>query len=421
MKKITVLIISMLLLLSGCSSNVTGTEKEITVPFSFGDRTGTYAGDCDDKGLPDGFGVFSSQRPDGTTWTYSGQWEHGHWNGKGTTVWSDGQIYSGQYTGDFVSGYGTFYLPDGSYMIGNCDATGIAGMGMLVTANGETVIGNYADGVPTGWCAMYLVGDYEGYVFWGNFEDGEASGVCYTPDGDMMNAEYRDDRLSISGEYRTDEPAEPETVPTEPEQAESMISSDKIETAQEYLSRCQYFELADFLSDGDADSLPDEIAELCTSLSELTKKCDITIDTVENVTTVQYKSVNKIDSNTCVIPTVTISEGTASIEYQLGFTKQGWLFFDDIIVSSDNKESKSKSFDHFDIIRDTIRGGTVQEYVFDSYFDIADFAEDSNVTIRFKNEDERKTFDHTLSSNEINAALTLEQVQKLHNELYRLI
>lgn len=199
--------------------------NEITVSFEYGNRTGLYIGEYDGNGLPHGFGTFSSQKTDGTTWTYSGEWEHGHWNGTGSTVWGDGQTYSGQYQGDFVSGYGMYSLLGGDYLIGECNDSGLNGVGMHVTANGETITGNYVSGVPTGWCAMYLSGQYDGYVFWGYFENGESRGVCYTSAGDCLYAEYSQEQLFVSSELVEDstEQAAPTAEPlaTEPEETVS--------------------------------------------------------------------------------------------------------------------------------------------------------------------------------------------------------
>lgn len=195
---------------------------EITVSFEYGDRTGLYLGNYDDAGLPHGFGTFSSQKPDGTTWTYSGEWEHGHWNGNGTTRWENGQFYSGQYKNDVISGYGVYTQSDGDIVAGMCDDSGINGMGIHITATGETITGNYVDGVPTGWCAMYLSGQYDGYVFWGYFENGESRGVCYTSAGDRLYAEYSQDQLFVSSQLVEDGKNEAKQVeaPTEPPEAE---------------------------------------------------------------------------------------------------------------------------------------------------------------------------------------------------------
>lgn len=255
MRKIAALVLCLALLLVGCGTAKTSESsqqvgQEITISFEFGDRTGLYIGEYDGNDRPHGYGVFSSERTDGTKWTYSGQWEHGHWNGYGSTVWEDGQIYAGEYSNDYVSGYGTYNLSGGEYAIGECDDSGLNGIGMHITTTGETVIGEYVDGVPTGWCAMYLTGVYDGYVFWGCFEDGESRGVCYTPSGDCVYAEYVQEQLIVTSNRVDDSkenveaetpPAEatetepPETVPEETEQQITTGMRNALKRAKQYL------------------------------------------------------------------------------------------------------------------------------------------------------------------------------------------
>lgn len=228
MRKIAALVLCLALLLAGCGVTETTdyssqTGKEITVSFDFGDRAGIYIGEYDENGFPHGYGVLTSERTDGTKWTYSGQWEHGHWNGYGSTVWEDGQIYAGEYSNDYVSGSGMYNLSGGEYAIGECDDSGLNGVGMHITTTGETIIGEYVDGVPTGWCAMYLAGVYDGYVFWGCFEDGESRGVCYTPSGDCVYAEYVQGKLIVTSNRVDDskEKVEEETPPVDTVETET--------------------------------------------------------------------------------------------------------------------------------------------------------------------------------------------------------
>ena len=68
------------------------------------DSDGLYTGDMQD-GVPQGFGVFEAESPDGTYCHYIGEWKDGLMSGQGSTYWSDGSIEIGQYEeGRFVSG-----------------------------------------------------------------------------------------------------------------------------------------------------------------------------------------------------------------------------------------------------------------------------------------------------------------------------
>lgn len=120
MKKVMTWILALALTfsLAGCSTNsasdptntqpVTETveNKEITISIqSFEEngidatpmeKTGTFSGTLVD-GVPSGEGTFKSQNSEGETWTYSGNFENGTFNGQGTTVWPDYE-QSGTYT-----------------------------------------------------------------------------------------------------------------------------------------------------------------------------------------------------------------------------------------------------------------------------------------------------------------------------------
>lgn len=88
-------------------------EGELTLSLSFGERTGMFSGELDENGLPTGHGTFTSKNPDGTEWTYEGDWKKGHWDGTGKTTWSDGQSYIGEFTNDMENGDGKLTLSTG--------------------------------------------------------------------------------------------------------------------------------------------------------------------------------------------------------------------------------------------------------------------------------------------------------------------
>lgn len=112
MKKVMTWILALVLTfsLAGCSTNsasapvdkqpVTETveDKEITLSIkTFDDngidsipveRTGTFSGTLVD-GIPSGEGSFTTKNPAGTTWTYTGNFSDGTFNGQGTAAWPD--------------------------------------------------------------------------------------------------------------------------------------------------------------------------------------------------------------------------------------------------------------------------------------------------------------------------------------------
>lgn len=206
MNRILSVILSLALVLSLTACSTTEETKQnniLTISFEYGDRAGSYNGDTDENGLPHGYGSFTSEKPDGTSWTYTGEWDHGHWNGQGQTVWSTGESYSGYYSNDEINGYGVFTASDGI-----------------------VVVGNFANRIPTGYCSVYLNGDYDGYVFWGNFVNGNSDGTVYTPLGDTIPATYKNGKIQFIPESTVDfttndiaqeEPTDVTTAPTSEE------------------------------------------------------------------------------------------------------------------------------------------------------------------------------------------------------------
>lgn len=120
MKKVMTWVLALIFTfsLTGCSTNpasssvdkqpVTETveDKEITISIkTFDDngidsvpieRTGTFSGTLVD-GIPSGEGSFTTQNPAGTTWTYTGNFKNGTFNGQGTASWPEYEE-SGTYT-----------------------------------------------------------------------------------------------------------------------------------------------------------------------------------------------------------------------------------------------------------------------------------------------------------------------------------
>lgn len=415
MKKSIAFLICICLLLSGCSSSV---AKKTTLNFSYGDRDGIYSGEADGNGLPNGFGTFASQRPGGDKWTYFGEWDHGHWNGRGIISWDNGETYLGEYENDLING-----------------------IGMFVSDDGTVTVGNYVNEAATGWCALYLSGDYDGYVFWGNFVDGSATGMLYFPSGVALYATYSDGAVHVNagGSSSTEpekavkesskegnkESSKESSKPTEPS---GNFTREQAGMCKDFLKHCQYSELHEYISaliaDGDlaGTSWVERILSQIDELAALSKKCAISEDTFENETVIYYSGVADISNNVNIVPSLTISNsGETKLEYKLGFKKNGWLFFDEISVVSQNRNAKDQSFDHFDVNRDVIRGGQIQEYVFTSSLNIASFIDDENIIIRFKNSDTRETVDHKLTSAEISAVSTLSQISEAHSGIYKMI
>lgn len=77
-------------------------EGDLTLTFSFGERTGTYKGDLVNA-LPEGYGEFTSTSTDDGQWTYQGQWKEGHFHGQGQIERSNGDKEIGMYLNDIIT------------------------------------------------------------------------------------------------------------------------------------------------------------------------------------------------------------------------------------------------------------------------------------------------------------------------------
>ena len=160
--------VSMLLALciAGCG-NEKVTDKQMTIPMMSRSETiqqdGTYTGEVNKDGKPEGKGVFKSQNSKGDKWTYEGAFKNGTFEGKGSLTFADGRskregdyrngaengqiketvngklfyegefknavkdgkgkaynlkngklIYDGEFKNDLLHGQGTYYNDDGS-------------------------------------------------------------------------------------------------------------------------------------------------------------------------------------------------------------------------------------------------------------------------------------------------------------------
>lgn len=148
MKKLMLILtaIGLALFLSGCSliPGIFGNKsesvknQEITLALSFGEKTGTYTGQLV-KGLPQGTGVFTVSNEEEVAWTYEGEWEQGHFQGVGETVWEDGFMQEGNYQNDLLNGSGQEYLDKNLLYDGNYTDNRYDGQGTLYNYYGEVI------------------------------------------------------------------------------------------------------------------------------------------------------------------------------------------------------------------------------------------------------------------------------------------
>lgn len=78
-------------------------NKEMTIEFSFGTKTGNYTGPLNKDGLPEGTGTFTSKNSDGDTWVYTGDFVNGHFDGEGEASWPSANYKEiGHYVNDVI-------------------------------------------------------------------------------------------------------------------------------------------------------------------------------------------------------------------------------------------------------------------------------------------------------------------------------
>ena len=87
-------------------------NKEMTLTFSFGTKTGTYSGPVNKDGLPEGKGAFTSKNSEGESWTYTGDFVNGHFEGEGEASWPEANYKEiGQYHNDVIQPIDTSLVP----------------------------------------------------------------------------------------------------------------------------------------------------------------------------------------------------------------------------------------------------------------------------------------------------------------------
>lgn len=103
MKKALALFLFILLLFTAaCAENVTQLPYDLVIRDVT--LSGLYTGETAD-GIPEGYGLFETQTPDGTACHYVGEWKNGIMQGSGAMYWNDGSLEIGEYSsGIFASG-----------------------------------------------------------------------------------------------------------------------------------------------------------------------------------------------------------------------------------------------------------------------------------------------------------------------------
>ena len=189
-------------------------EQKITISFDYGERTGIYSGGIK-NGLPHGIGKFSSTNATGQDWEYIGEWETGHFNGIGTTIYSDGQVSIANYENDHMYGNGIIVYPDPALYVGEINDNGSNGDGTSLSISNRYV-GEFENGLRNGKGILYFE---NGNRYEGEFVDQyiNGSGIYYFPSGDRVEGTFWEDSetTSVNGNgtyYSTDNSSYPCTI-----------------------------------------------------------------------------------------------------------------------------------------------------------------------------------------------------------------
>jgi uncharacterized caspase-like protein len=131
---------------------------------------------------------------------YTGEFNDGIKQGRGTYVWENGNKYEGPFADDRPNGLGKYYFANGDRYEGEVKNGVLTGRGIYVTKDGDTLEGTFADarmhGVGT---YRFATGDrYEGEVVNGRIQ---GKGRYYTKGGDRIEAGFVDGKPTGKGVY----------------------------------------------------------------------------------------------------------------------------------------------------------------------------------------------------------------------------
>lgn len=336
---------------------------EMTISFIYGERTGTYEGEINENGLPNGTGMFKSQSESGTPWTYSGEWKNGHWEGNGTTVWDNGSQYVGEYSNDSARGNGTYTFADGTKFVGFFSA-------------------NY-----------------------------DAIGTYYPIDGDPFEA------TMVNGEVSANETKLASTSFFS--EKENRLTYDEL-----YKSYC-YSELKEYVqayidqNEVTKDDVAYTILEYIDSVIAFESKWNVTFDEFDSKYVLFFDGATEITGSN----SVKVSLSGTNLDIKIGFRKNGWLFFDSVALNIDGERAYSASIKSSNRTENVISGNMIEEYCSCSFYDnvLESIGKAETVILRFSNKKSDENYDHTLSPSEKDALYCGLQLRINNRELSNLI
>lgn len=201
------------------------------------------------------------------------------------------------------------------------------------------------------------------------------------------------------------------------------LTKEEVETCTDYLTKGEFDVLSDYLksfvdpNSSSIDERIDQITGYLKLMSEQKTKFSCEYDKIEKRFRAYYTGVEEISNEINVVPMFSAGRLGCSHSYKIGFQKDGWLFFNKVIVASDDRDSMESSVDSWKVNHDVLGGGMIQETIFTS-LDIKDFASDQNVIIRFKNTNTGEALDHMFTPDEISAIVAIDEFTRLYTSAY---
>ena len=380
-------------------------RKEITLDFSFGQRTGLYTGTVNEYGIPDGFGVFSTQNEEGIAWEYSGSWEKGHWNHIGATVWSNGQEYSGYYENDVSTGFGTYTIGDYVYS-GHMDNMALTGYGTIYTADGAFFGFFNGDGNGTG--TMYY---YDGHTEELNF------------DGDSFTPVQRENDAPTTVENSTEVNTVETQVVSRPK--DFLEDEERQEICRELYLSFKFSELADMLNSYISEYSPEKSDSVYSILDEITPlleyedKWVATIDDFNGEVILSFPGADRISETN----TIQFYNTGSKCAVYVGFEKNDWLFFDQTELSADGNVVDTSNYKSYDVNTDVISGGKIKEFANGRFLDstLLELKDAKKVIMRFTNTKTGEKLERQLSQSEIDALYCSAKITLVIRNLGNLI
>ncbi len=213
-----------------------------------------------------------------------------------------------------------------------------------------------------------------------------------------------------------------DTLPTKIKRNNDFFTSEETQKVyDEYLENHNYSKILELADNYINQSNPNESDSAFTIKSEIQpaveamSKCEAVKDEFSNAVFVYYKGLTKIDTNNNF---VTFVKDNHYVKYRLGFQAKDWMLFDSFTVKADDILIKKNSASE---VREVLDNEQILEYVDISFYDsdLEALLNSENISIRFKGKDD-KTYDHTLSPQEIDAIKVMNVIGNTNKNLSNL-